>query len=259
MKEILHFLSYIAALLRINFRAHHGNLRRTLMLGGFMFTQNLMFFTMWIVFFGSIRQVKGWQLGDVGLMFGTIATACGFSMFVADGVRTIGQKIQDGSIDGFLTRPRHALPALLLSRSNAAALGDILSGPVYWFFFGGASASHLPGILALTVLSAIVFLSALVVFYSLPFWLQRSGRFSDQLFEVMIIFSSIPQHAQSLGVKMFMFSILPAGFISFIPVSLLHHFNWQQLLILIIATLMYVWTALTVFNAGVRRYVAANT
>lgn len=255
MDKFVRQLGYIEALVRANLRAHHAEIRRLITMSCVMFVQNLMFFTMWIVFFGSIRQVKGWQLGDVGLMFGTIATACGLALLTADGVRTIAMKIQDGSIDGYLTRPRHALPALLLSRSNSASLGDILTGPVYWFVFGGASLSQLPIMICLTLLSATVFLSALVVFYSLAFWLQRGGRFSDQLFEVLIIFSSIPQHAQSLGTKVVMFSILPAGFISLVPASLMHHFNFEQFTLLVGAAALYACIALCFFNAGVRRYI----
>jgi len=255
MKLFSRRFDYIAALLRANFRAHHADIRRTLLLGGFMFVQNLMFFMIWVIFFGSISQVKGWRLGDVGLMCGIVATAVGLVMFAADGVRTIALKVQDGSMDGFLIQPRHPLPALLLSRSNAASIGDMISGPVFWFAFAGAPLSQLPVILGLTLLSAVIFLSALVAFYSLAFWLQRSGRFSDQLFEMLVIFSSIPQHAQSMSTKLVMFSILPAGFIGLLPVSLLHHFDGLGFLMLIGAAIVYAVIAVGIFNAGVKRYV----
>ncbi len=252
-------MDLLLSLWRVNFRAHHSNLKISLLTGFVMFAQNLMFFMMWIVFFGAIRQVKGWQLTDVGLMLGIITAAAGCAMFVADGVRTIGYKIADGSIDAFLVRPCHALPALLLSRSQASGLGDILSGPFYWFVFGGAQLSDLPFLILLTLLAACIFLAALVVFYSLPFWISRSSRFPDQLFEVLIIASTIPQHVQPWGVKAVLFTIIPAGFISLLPASLAHHFDPLGFAALIGAAGVYALIALAVFNAGVRRYITAES
>jgi ABC-2 type transport system permease protein len=247
-------LAYIFALLQANMKAHHGEIRRTIWLGGFMLLQNLMFFTLWIVFFGSVGEVRGWHLQDVALMYGTLATAIGVAMFVCDGVRTISNHIQDGSIDSFLTTPRHSLPALLFSRSNAASLGDILSGPIYWFWFGHATITQLPELIILSLLGSITFLSALTAFYSLSFWLQRSGRFSDQLFEMLIIFSSIPQHGQPLGIQIVMYSLMPAGFISLIPVALLHNFSGPQFILLATMAATYLALAILIFNKGVKRY-----
>jgi ABC-2 type transport system permease protein len=248
------YLAYILALFRANMRAHHAEKRRTIVLGGFMLLQNLMFFTLWIVFFGSVGQVKGWHLQDVALMYGTLATAVGFTVFACDGVRTIAFRIQDGSIDSFLTTPRHSLPALLLSRSNPASLGDILSGPIYWFWFGDATIAQLPELIMLSLFGSIIFLSALIAFYSIPFWLQRSGRFADQLFEMLIIFSSIPQHAQPIGMQFVMFSVMPAGFISLIPISLLHDFNVPMFILLAAMAAIYPALAVLIFNKGVKRY-----
>ncbi|MBV8061150.1 MAG: ABC-2 family transporter protein [Alphaproteobacteria bacterium] len=258
MEHLATHLHYIGTLIGINMRAHHGDVKRTVSLGLAMLFQNLMFFTLWVIFFHTVQQVKGWQLADLGLMYGTVATAVGLTIFMADGVRTIGTKIQNGSIDGLLARPRHALLPLILSRSNSASLGDILSGPIYWFLFGHATASQIPLLLVITVMASSIFLSSLVIFYSMPFWVSNSQRFPDQMFDILIIFCSIPQHAQTDAVKVVMFSLLPAGFISLIPVGLLHQFDARMLALMMAATLFYGVLAVIIFNAGVRRYVQAR-
>ncbi len=154
-------------------------------------------------------------------------------------------------------RPRHPLPALLFSRSQASGLGDIVSGPFYWFAFGGASLSDLPLLMVLTLLASCIFVSSLIVFYSLPFWISRSGRFPDQLFEVTIIASTIPQHVQPWGIKLVLFTLIPAGFISLLPASLAHHFDPLGFAALVGAAGVYALIARAVFNAGVRRYIRA--
>lgn len=256
MRRFVNTLTTIAALFLANMKTHHAEAKKTLMMAFFMAFQNMIFFSMWIVFFSSIQQVKGWQLSEVALMFGVIATAVGLSLTAADGVRTLTMKILDGSIDAYLTKPRHPLPFILLSRSGAASLGDLLSGPIFVFTLGKASLAQAPFLLLLALLSAVIFLSAIVMFYSLAFWVTRGSRFSDQLFETLIIFSSVPQHAQPFGIKFVMFSVLPAGFITMMPVALLHRFNGLDLALLAGGAVFYALLAVLVFNAGVRRYVS---
>ena len=130
------YLSYIFALLAANWREHYTDIRRALFLSGFMFVQNFLFFLLWVLFFGSIGEIRGWRLHDVSLLYGVVTFAVGLSMFLCDGIRNLPLRIQDQSFDAFIVRPRHPLPALMFSRSNASSLGDLLSTPLYWFVFG---------------------------------------------------------------------------------------------------------------------------
>ncbi|NTU76439.1 MAG: hypothetical protein HGA90_01245 [Alphaproteobacteria bacterium] len=252
-------IAYLGALLQANWKTHLLGFKRTAFLSVMMLLQNLMFFALWIIFFGSVGQIKGWVLKDVALLYGSIAFSVGLAMFFCDGARTIALRIQDGSLESLLTQPRHPLPSLLLSRSNAASLGDLLSGPVYWFCFGGLSITQLPALIGLSLLAAVIFLAATLMFFSLAFWLRRSGRFSEQLFEILVIISALPQHGQPFGVQLIMFSVLPAGFISLTPVSLMRHFEAGQLAALIAAAIVYVGLSVIVFHVGLKRYRRAPT
>ena len=248
----------IAALLRANFYDHRTMPWRSLTLGALMTLQNFLFFSLWIVFFGAVREVKGWQLGDVGVMFGVLAMTVGTTLFIADGVRTLTLKIHDGDIDAFLTKPCHPLPPLLLSRSNAASLGDILSGPIYWLGFGGASLAQTPALLLYSLLSATIFLASMIAFYSLGFWLKRSARFSDQLFEVMLILSCVPQHVHGMGMKVLIFSVFPVGFINLVPVTLLRSFDPGLFVLFTAVAALYMGLAIFIFNSGARKYIEAR-
>ena len=251
-------LSYLYALFKANWKGYSTDGWRTATLSFVMLLQNLMFFMLWVVFFGAVGKVKGWQLQDVALMYGLLASAIGTSLFLFGGVRTIAMRAYDGSIDAYLTRPRHPLMPILMSKTDAPSLGDALSGPILWFSFGNLALADFPRMLMLDILAAIIFTAAATMIYSLAFWVHRGGRFSDQMFEIIIIFSSIPQHVQPLGIKVLMFSVLPAGFICMIPVSLMHDFDVATFMGLVAAALIYVALAIAVFSAGIRRYVSSS-
>ncbi len=104
-----------------------------------------------------------------------------------------------------------------------------------------------------------IFLSACVVIYSLAFWLKGNTRFSDQLFEMLIIVSANVIHGQPFGVKLIAFTLLPAGFITYLPVELIREFDWNIFLALLAATIFYAGLAHFVFKAGLKRYVRAQS
>jgi ABC-2 type transport system permease protein len=254
----MNFGGYILALLSANWREHYTDIRRALYLSGFMYLQNLLFFLLWVVFFNSVGEIRGWRLADVSMLYGFVAFAVGFAMFVADGVRTLPMRVHDQSFDAFIVRPRHPLPALMFSRSSAASLGDVLSAPLYWFVFGGVGFSDVPVLLAAALLGAAIFQAATVLIYSVVFWLPGGGRFSDQLFEILIISSTVPQHNQPLAIKLALFTVIPAGFVSLMPVSIMQEPGLLALAGLLAAALAYGAIAVAVFNAGLKRYVALN-
>ena len=119
----------------------------------------------------------GWRLHDVSLLYGVVTFAVGLSMFLCDGIRNLPLRIQDQSFDAFIVRPRHPLPALMFSRSNASSLGDLLSTPLYWFVFGDMTLDRLPMPLVVSLLATAIFPAATFLTYSVVFWLPNGGRF----------------------------------------------------------------------------------
>lgn len=256
MKEFRNELAYLFALLAGSMKSYGPERKRLLIMSVFMMIQNSMFFALWIILFGTVRDMNGWQLQEVARMFGITASAVGMSLFFFNGARTIAYRILDGTLDSYLTKPRHPLPALLFSSSYPASLGDIFYGPLIWYFLGNLEGYQQWGIIILvTLLAAVVFISTSLIFYCIPFWLKGNTRFPEQLFEMFIIATTNILHGQPLGVKIVVFTLIPAAYVAYVPVLLANHFSWGPLLILISAACFYAWAAIKVFNAGVRKYV----
>jgi ABC-2 type transport system permease protein len=56
-----------------------------------------------------------------------------------------------------------------------------------------------------------------------------------------------------------MFTLIPAGVITYLPVQLIHQFSWLQLLLLVSSASGFFALAFGVFYLGLRRYESGNT
>jgi ABC-2 type transport system permease protein len=59
-------------------------------------------------------------------------------------------------------------------------------------------------------------------------------------------------------VRLLLFTVVPAGFISFVPLQLLHQFTWQLLVGMAGFTLLFVAIAVGLFELGLKRYESGN-
>ncbi len=219
-----------------------------------MAANNILFFMLWVVFFATIDSIGDWRMQEVGTLYGILCFAVGLGMFACYGVRTIADRIIDGDIDRVLAAPRHPLPFLIFSGAVDAGAGDMLSAPIFWFYFGGARLADLPILLAVSLVVCVLFLAVIVVFQSLAFWLRGGNKLAGQLFESTVILSTTPQNAQTGVMKFIMISIIPAWFTGFMPVNIVKNMDWTGLLVLTAITAAYVALAILIFNAGLRRY-----
>lgn len=250
--------SYLLTLMKMNMKGYLLQRKRVFVLSFFMMLQNLLFFVMWGIFFSTVKEVRGWQLEEVARMFAVVCTSVGACLFFFNGVRSIARRIRDGSIDAFLVRPKAALPSILMSDSALSGMGDVVSALLILVFLGNVGWAEFAIFVFVALMAVVIFLSSCVILYSLAFWMKGDERFSDQLFEMLIISSSSIIHGQPWAIKMVAFTVLPAGFISYLPVELMREFDVSVLGVMLAATVCYVWLAHLVFEAGVRRYKAAN-
>ncbi|MGE4351970.1 MAG: ABC-2 family transporter protein [Bdellovibrionales bacterium] len=247
-------LDYLFHLALANIKSHAPEKMRLFIMSLFMILQNFIFFCVWLVLFDVVSDLKGWRLPDVARMYGLTATSIGIAMFLCNGVRTLAFRLQDGTFDMFLSRPRHPLPLLMFSASGPASLGDILYGPLMWIIFTDAGPADLLLLFLLAVNASILFGSMMLVIYSLNFWLRNHAHVSEHLFETSILATSNIVHGQPFWMKLILFTVVPSGFINILPIAFFQNLDPLYLVILLAASLFYAWIAINVFNAGVRRY-----
>ncbi len=248
----------LLALLRLNLKAGFVPLKATAFAAGFMFANNLVFFTVWIIFFSNFSNIRGWEQQDVALLMGLVAWSVGLSLFLAGGVRDIARVIIDGDLDVHLGRPMHPLPSLIFSRSIPAGLGDMVTAWLFWFTLGGQTLTDLPFLLTMATAAAVVFVATNAIVQSAAFWFPGMVQLAEEVLSLMILVSAYPQHSFGAVLKIILYSVFPTAFIGLLPVEAIREASMLKGLGVLGAAVVYAGLAYWIFNWGLRRYASGN-
>jgi viologen exporter family transport system permease protein len=251
-------LSFTRALVTTNLKAALALRSAFVIQVVFMALNNLTFFVFWWALMGRVTTIRGWRLGDIQLLFGLVAAAFGLAITFAGGVRHLGRFIEDGDLDTLLTQPRSVLVHALGMRAQPSGFGDLISGLIFMAWSGQISWRTVPVVMVVIVASALVFVACGVVFFSLAFWLGRVETAATQLWELLVTFSLYPEPLFGGALRLVLFTVLPAGFVGYVPVRILHAPSFTNVAILVCVAIGYLGVAVLLFNRGLRRYASGS-
>src|SRR5262245_20032429 len=224
----------------------------------FMALNNFTFFVFWWALMGHVTTLRGWRLGDIALLFGMVAAAFGLTVTFAGGVRHLGRFIEDGDLDTLLTQPKSVLVQALGMRAQPSGFGDLITGFIFIAWSGVISWQTMPLVLVVIVASALVFVACGIVFFSLAFWLGSVETAATQLWELLVTFSLYPEPLFGGTLRLVLFTVLPAGFVGYLPVRILHAPSLANVAILLLVAMAYLCLAVLVFDHGLRRYASGS-
>jgi ABC-2 type transport system permease protein len=256
--RVLRTLGFARALIGTNLKACFALRGAFWLSAGFMALNNLFFFITWWIFFERFEEVRGWRMADMAVLFGVVATGFGVTTVVAGGVRELSRQISDGDLDVLLTQPVPPLLHALGSRTWASGWGDIASGLLLMGLSGLVDFWTLPLALIAITASAATFTASGILLHSLAFWLGPVEGLVRQLWEFLLTFSMYPRTLFTGTLKILLFTVIPAGFIGFLPAELLQSFSIAGLLSVLAGASGYMLLALWVFARGLRRYESGN-
>ena len=75
---------------------------------------------------------------------------------------------------------------------------------------------------------------------------------------MMVDFSSYPDGIFKGIVKLVMYTIIPIGISTYIPVKVLSNFNIYLFSIVVLSTILIITLAFMVFNKGLKKYSSSN-
>jgi ABC-2 type transport system permease protein len=93
---------------------------------------------------------------------------------------------------------------------------------------------------------------------SLSFYVGNASTLSDQWRDISITFATYPPTLFDGKVKFLLFTVIPAGFISYLPVESLRSMSIVDLLIAIAGAMGVLSAGVGMFYFGLRRYESGN-
>jgi ABC-2 type transport system permease protein len=224
----------------------------------FMFIQNMLFMMIWVLFFSYADNIYGWTLREMMALSAMVCFSFGMASVFCGGAYTLNHIVDSGALDNFLCRPGDVLISAIFSHSRVAGLGDILTGLVLMAYVAGTNVAEWGMFFACVGATSILLASMIIIVQSIGFWKSNSGSLSDSLFEFIVILSSMPQHGFPLAAKVFIFTVLPVGFMGLLPVTIFTTFNVALLVPLYGATFVFALIARLIFFKGLEQYKSGN-
>ncbi len=253
MNTLIFFFSLLSTSIRASISVRGAFLLESALMVG----NNLIFFSMWWIFFWQFHDIGGWQIDDMAASMAMLSAAYGLSNICFGGVRNLGLLILNGDLDPFMTQPKNLLLHLASSKSRSKGWGHLLTAAIL-LLLGGFKASSFPLVFILILSGTLIYTSIGLIVNSLTFWVGPIDSVSQRYLDSLFVFSLYPTNIYSGLLQLVMFTVIPAGLIGYLPVELLRNFSWFKLAILSSSSLIFVGTAFLVFYSGLKRYESGN-
>lgn len=229
-----------------------------LMTAGMMVVNNVVCIFYWGVYFTKFPVLNGWELRDVMMMWAIGAAGFGLSAVLFGNCYAIATLVATGQLDIYLTQPKPVLLNVLVSRMSVSAIGDIAFGLMLFVLFGEHSWSGMLKFAFALLVSALLFVFVNVIAQTLAFYIGNAEGIGQQVSIGFITFSTYPTDIfRGLG-RIALFTIVPAGFISYMPIGLLRDVQWTFVAGASGMALLLAAGGTFFFYKGLKRYSSGN-
>ncbi len=258
LKQAFRILRFIGAYLKANLQSAMEYRVSFWMQIITMVANDSLWLFFWWTYFHQFPLANGWRSTDVVILWAVSACGFGISVGVFGNTRQIATLIMNGGLDAYLGMPRYALLHVCIAATDPTAWGDVLFAIGAFLLFLHPDLFHIVLFVLLVFLVSLILTSFLVILCSLAFFLGNTEGLAQQLFGALISFSTYPMNIFNGAVRLLLFSIVPAGFVSFVPMQLLHQFTWPLFGLLLGFTALIIAIAVGIFELGLHRYESGN-
>ncbi|HJS18806.1 MAG TPA: ABC-2 family transporter protein [Anaerolineales bacterium] len=219
-----------------------------------MMLNDFIYFAIWIIFFNSFEDVRGWGIDDMYITYGVVASAFGLVSLLFGNAFNLSTIINQGRLDYYLSLPRPVLLHAVASRTIPSGMGDLSYGFLSFALSGQFSWDGLLRFIFATLLAAVVFVSFLILVQSLAFWLGTISNLATTALNALVTFGIYPITLFDNYAKIILFTVIPAALIGAVPAEFIREFTWQSLAELLTGAVIFLFIAVTLFRLGLKRY-----
>lgn len=220
-----------------------------------MMTNDLFWVLFWFLFFSRFDDVRGWRFNEMLVLFAFLAGVWGFCSLFFGNWRSLAKMIYEGQLDYYLPLPKNPLLHALM-KVRYAGMGDLLFGVLLALFV--ISPLQWPLFIVLVLSGSLIVLGWSILMSSITFYVGFfEGAFKTAT-EGLLSFSFYPFSIYSGFTKLFLLFVVPAGFITGIPVELMQSFSLQWFLITILFSTAFFSFSIWFFYRGLRKYESGN-
>ena len=169
----------------------------------------------------------------------------------------VSDTITDGKLDAFIVLPKDILLSVITTNVSVSAIGDILYGYIMLIIYGITFANFLT-FTVLIICGGLILTSISVIFSSFSFYIRKADLVSDTANSLMVNFATYPDGIFKGITKVILYTIVPVGISTYLPVKTIIDFNIYNFLIVIILCIVIMTLAYMVFNRGLRKYSSSN-
>lgn len=211
----------------------------------------------WVLFIDRVGALGGWDRDSIILLQAVLTTAGGLSLGLFSNARRIGAMAVGGDLDAVLALPVTPLGFVLLRRIEPVNLGDLAFGLGLFFIACNPTPGRTLVFVLVVLASATLLTGFLVLTGALAFFLGRSEP-GELGFHGMLLLGAYPVDLFAGAIRVLLFTVVPAAFVSAVPARLVDDFEASRALALGSAAAIFAVAAAAVFSLGLRRYTSGS-
>ena len=223
----------------------------------FMILNNACFIIQWVIIYSLKNNVGGYSFKQILLLWGIAAGTFGVAHFFFKEAFDLSDTINTGKLDAYLIQPKNVLISSITSSVEVSCIGDMIYGWIMLFLYGFSIKNALL-FLFFSITGGLVIASLAVIFGSLSFWFGRVEIVANTINSLMTTFATYPEGIFKGFVKVLFYTLLPIGFVNYIPINLLKEFSLLQFGIVVFITILFIALAFFLFYKGLKRYSSSN-
>lgn len=223
-----------------------------------MMINNAAFALFWGLLLKKTGNLGGYGFEDIMFIWALVSSAFGLAHVLFGNIKYLGSIVQKGELDLYLLQPKDVFLNVLASRTVVSAWGDFLYGFIVLALLPGFSLERFALFSAFTVSGAVLFAATFAMAETLSFFMGNSQAVSSALTEFMLSFSLYPESIFDRGMRWLFYSLLPTGFIAFIPLAAFKGQSWPLVPVLFLVAGAYATASYFFFKAGLKRYESGN-